>query len=229
MTTTAQPTTFSRITFAGEDLHLLADRAIWWPRTATLILADLHWGKDAAFRAHGLPLPDGILDADLQRLRKLSSRLRPGRILILGDLIHARASLTAEVMESVTAWRSTEAAACLLVEGNHDRHAPTLPEDWKIERVGPAFSDGPLHFVHDPAHAPDAPCLAGHLHPSVNFRRGLRPWRLPCFQFGPSLGILPAFSEFTGAGRLHPLPTQRIFPIMGGFCFEWESLPATVS
>lgn len=228
MTTTTQPTTSTRITFAGEDLYLLAEHAVWWPRTSTLIVADLHWGKDAAFRAGGLPLPSGVLDADLQRLRKLSDQHRPERILILGDLIHARASLTPEVIDTVTAWRSTEAARCILVEGNHDRHAPTLPEAWKIERVGSAFSDGPLHFVHDPAHAPDAPCLCGHLHPSVNFRRGLRNGRLPCFQIGASLGVLPAFSEFTGAGRLHPLPTQRIFPIMGGLCFEWESLPATV-
>ena len=44
------------VTLAGEAVVLLPQRAIAWPSAQTLIIADPHWGKAAAFRAHGLPV-----------------------------------------------------------------------------------------------------------------------------------------------------------------------------
>ena len=35
--------------------------------------------------------------------------------------------------------------------------------------------------------------LAGHLHPTL----AVDSMRLPCFHFGPRIGVLPAFSAFT--------------------------------
>ncbi|HET7427286.1 MAG TPA: DEAD/DEAH box helicase, partial [Gemmatimonadales bacterium] len=52
---------------AGEDLVLLPERALFWPRTATLVVADLHWGKAATFRAAGIPIPTGTTGEDLAR------------------------------------------------------------------------------------------------------------------------------------------------------------------
>ncbi len=41
--------------------------------------------------------------------------------------------------------------------------------------------------------------LAGHIHPVVSLRGGGRDsLRLPCFDMGPKLGVLPAFGAFTG-------------------------------
>ncbi|CAN5366364.1 hypothetical protein BH10PSE17_BH10PSE17_35830 [soil metagenome] len=44
---------------AGERLELLPERAIWWPGERTLLIADVHFGKGAAFRALGVPVPRG--------------------------------------------------------------------------------------------------------------------------------------------------------------------------
>ena len=42
---------------SGEQLDLLPEKAIWWPRRRTLLVADVHCGKDATFRAMGVPVP----------------------------------------------------------------------------------------------------------------------------------------------------------------------------
>jgi len=49
----------AEIIFGTESLILLADRALHWPKRKTLVLADVHLGKDATFRAAGLPVPAG--------------------------------------------------------------------------------------------------------------------------------------------------------------------------
>ena len=49
----------------GEQVELLALRALHWPRERTVFVADVHLGKAAAFRAGGVPLPRGSTAADL--------------------------------------------------------------------------------------------------------------------------------------------------------------------
>jgi len=43
-------------TVRGEELLLLPQRALWWPAQKTLLVADLHFGKAATLRAHGIPV-----------------------------------------------------------------------------------------------------------------------------------------------------------------------------
>src|SRR3982074_1557313 len=49
------------IELAGEEIILLPERAIYWPRAETLFVADTHWGKDATFRAAAIAVPGGTL------------------------------------------------------------------------------------------------------------------------------------------------------------------------
>ena len=56
------------IEFGGHSLQLLGDRAMYWAATRTLIVADVHVGKAATFRALGVPVPGGITAKDLARL-----------------------------------------------------------------------------------------------------------------------------------------------------------------
>ena len=42
---------------AGERLVLLPEMAAYWERAGTLLVADPHFGKAAAFRAAGIPEP----------------------------------------------------------------------------------------------------------------------------------------------------------------------------
>jgi metallophosphoesterase superfamily enzyme len=45
--------------------------------------------------------------------------------------------------------------------------------------------------------------------------RGPGTLRLPCFHFGATVGVLPAFGEFTGSHVLPRAPGDRVFVIAG--------------
>mgnify|MGYP000281688048 CR=1 FL=1 len=56
--------------------------------------------------------------------------------------------------------------------------------------------------------------LAGHTHPAAIVSGGRREsLRLPCFHFGPAVGVLPAFGAFTGMHPIEREPEDRVFVV----------------
>jgi metallophosphoesterase superfamily enzyme len=111
-----------RIDLHGESVLLLPERALFWERAATLLAADAHLGKAAAFRAAALPLPGGTTSETLGRLSAALDRTGARRLILLGDFFHARAGRAARTLEAIAAWRRRHAALeVVLVRGNHDR------------------------------------------------------------------------------------------------------------
>src|SRR5262249_25583611 len=94
-----------RVSFAGERLVLLPDRGIYWESREMLLVADVHLGKGAAFRSAGLPIPSGNSAKDLGRLSALLEVTGAKRLVILGDLFHAKASRSDEIVAALAAWR----------------------------------------------------------------------------------------------------------------------------
>ena len=200
---------------AGETLHLLPERAVYWPRARTLIVADLHWGKEETFRASAIPIPAGPIRADLKRLDAALSRTGAGRLLILGDLWHARAGMAESLFNDLRAWRSSHPALAVeLVRGNHDRGAGVFPAKLRITvRDGP-MPEPPFVFLHVPVATTSGYVLAGHVHPAVRLRgAGGQRARLPCFWFGSTMGLLPAFGGFTGSAEVSPRAGAQVFVI----------------
>ena len=157
------------LTIAGEEIYLLPERALWWPNASTLIVADLHWGKASTFRATGIPIPIGTTSDDLARLDSALIRTGARRMVVLGDLFHAKAGrIASHTLAELRRWRSLAAPVeILLVRGNHDRHAGDPPSDLKINCVNaPAFVP-PFVFRHEPVPQGDAYGLAGHVHHEV--------------------------------------------------------------
>jgi hypothetical protein len=74
----------------GEQVLLHPDRALSWPARRTLVVADVHFGKDDAFRRAGIALPAGAARTDVARLARLLRRTRSERLVVLGDFFHAR-------------------------------------------------------------------------------------------------------------------------------------------
>ena len=70
-----------RVEVAGAALHLMPERAAYLADEATLLVADVHAGKDASFRGLGVPVPPGSTESTLQRLSRAievpSSALEP--------------------------------------------------------------------------------------------------------------------------------------------------------
>ena len=78
------------LTVAGAALQLLPERAIWYAAESALFVADLHWGKAAAFRAAYIPVPMGTTGNDLARLTTALTATNAQHLVVLGDLLHAR-------------------------------------------------------------------------------------------------------------------------------------------
>ena len=135
----------------GEAVTLLPERAVYWPRAAALIIADPHFGKAAAFRAGGIPVPGGTTAAMLARLGAALDRTSARRLVVLGDLLHARAGRAAHTLDQVAAWRAARPELDItLVRGNHDTRAGDPPADWGVECLDAPVSEPPFVWLHQP-------------------------------------------------------------------------------
>jgi uncharacterized protein len=205
-----------------EPVALLPERALFWKRQETLIVADVHLGKAAAFRAAALPMPGGTTSEALARLGTALERTGARRLLILGDLLHARAGRATRTLATVAAWREEHPdLEIVLVRGNHDRGAGDPPDDWHIHCVDEPWHEPPFAFRHHPEEDPEGYVLAGHIHPAVHLTGlGRQSATLPAFVFGERLGLLPAFGPFTGGGRVRPRRGDRVFVVAEGEVVE---------
>lgn len=203
---------------AAPDILLLPGRAALVPASRTLLVADLHLGKAATFRRAGIPVPEGSAQRDLERLGQLVRRHDIRRIVVLGDLFHARSGCTPQVFAEFAALRATiPDTSVVLVLGNHDRAVGRMPESLGFDACLPSLDEPPFHFVHEPAtdvagSRRDLFTVAGHLHPTVAIRSPSGD-RLAdrCFVAEPSVLVLPAFGSFTGGHRVEPADGMRLW------------------
>jgi uncharacterized protein len=199
----------------GESFVMLPERALFWKRGRMLIIADPHFGKAAAFRARGVPVPSGTTAANLERLACALATTGAARLLVLGDFFHAAAGRAPDTLARIAAWRAAHAALeIVLVLGNHDIAAGSPPADWRIRQVH-EHREVPFRFRHDAEDDGDAtPCLAGHVHPAVMLEDASgATLRVPVFLFGRTQALLPAFGDFTGTARVKPRRGDRIFAV----------------
>ncbi|SNS37972.1 putative phosphoesterase [Noviherbaspirillum humi] len=205
-------TPHAELAVAGETLQLLPQRAALWPARRMLLVADIHIGKAAAFRAGGVPVPAGTTLQNLEALDRLLRTHDIDEVMFLGDFLHARAGRAPATLAALQAWRERHARLALtLVRGNHDSHAGDPPASLDIEVVDEPHRVGPFLFCHHPEEREEAYVIAGHVHPVFRLAAGGDSLRLPCFLFGPKRGMLPSFGAFTGGHAVTPLPGERLF------------------
>jgi len=207
---------------AGETLRLHADRALSWPARRRLLVADVHLGKDDAFRAAGIALPAGGTRHDLDRLAALLAATGAQELWVLGDLLHG-ARPDARWRDDWLRFRAQHAQLHIaLVEGNHDRSAARA--DLGIALHPGQVIDGPFVFRHAPE-PPEPPAAAGgeprlavcgHVHPVVRVP-GLRG-RFPAFVRVDGQLVLPAFSAFTGGWLVER--AQARYGCLGGHLLD---------
>ncbi len=202
----------------GSTLQLLPQRAAYLPEHRTLLVADAHIGKAVSFRRLGVPVPGGTTTETLDRLSAAVAASGAQHIVFLGDLLHSARSRAPATWAAVAQWRAQHPGLQLtLVRGNHDSHAGDPPPEWQV-----ACLNGPLRLgnaaglalAHHPDPVPGSYVLAGHVHPAaVLGGRANQRLRLPCFHFGPQVGVLPAFGAFTGMHVLPRAPGDRVFVV----------------
>ncbi len=217
------------VTLAGIELQLFASRAAFCPAHDILLVADTHLGKDATFRRHGLPVPLGSSGGTLQTISHLLCETEARRLVVLGDMFHARSSLSAETVAAVESlFNNHPSVEFALVKGNHDAHVGGLPDSWPIQPIAEGSRMGRLALAHHPAPVPEEAdlLLCGHLHPAVRMGAGSDSFgKLPCFWYSSGCLVFPAIGEFTGTHVVHPQAGDRTWLVADNEIVELLSDP----
>ena len=192
-------------------------RCLFWQEEKALIVSDLHFGKTGHFRKNGIAVPTDLYKEDLQRLMDQISFFKPAKIIAVGDLFHSAAN---KEMDQFIKWRNDfPLIDFILVKGNHD----ILSDDW-YKNAGIIIREGlyrlqQIGFIHDRAELimDNLPpfIFSGHLHPGIAVKgMGKQNLRFPCYYFNHQMGILPAFSKFSGIKMMRPKKADTIFAIV---------------
>jgi DNA ligase-associated metallophosphoesterase len=188
------------VTLAGQTVVLDHSGAAYLPESGDLLVADLHFEKGSAFAARGQAmLPPYDTAETLRRLEHLIARVRPVRVVCMGDTLHDLAgdARMAETDRKRLA-RMVEKQDWVWIAGNHD---PAPPAGYGGVAM-PELRLGNLLLRHDVERGPDAAIsvgeVIGHYHPKAAVRTRGRRITGRCFATDGRLLILPAFGAFTG-------------------------------
>lgn len=196
-----------------EELILSKERSIYWAAQKMLIISDLHIGKSAHFRKHGIQVPSGVGEGDLQRLARLIDLYDPQTLLITGDMFHHKSNSEVAVFSE---WRKEFSQLRFqLIKGNHDQLRPVEYASLNIELIQKELICAPFRFIHEKPESTDTTyTISGHIHPGVTlYGKARQRLNFPCFYFGENNAILPAFSAFTGLSRIQPQKNDRFYAI----------------
>ncbi len=198
------------IQFGGASLTLTNQRVIHWKSDEMLILSDVHIGKTAHFRQHGIAISDDVLHKDLKRLEALIHYFSPKKLVVVGDLFHAdyNSNIT-EFKEWLTDYTELEK---ILVKGNHDRIHSIVSDELNFTVVN-SLKIQNITFKHDVDHADENEfIISGHIHPGVKLKtHGKQYLKLPCYYVNKTELILPAFSLFTGLNTNFDIEKGNIY------------------
>jgi hypothetical protein len=182
------------IRLAGHSFLPVAAGALYWESEDTLLVADLHLEKGAAFAARGMMLPPYDTRSTLQRLAACLDHFSPRRVVALGDSFHRSelaGLLSADDREELAALQQGRDWYWIL--GNHD---PDLPESIG-GFVCRSLMIGGITLCHQPSLS-RAPEIAGHLHPVARIARRGEGIRRKCFATDGHRLVMPAFGAYAG-------------------------------
>lgn len=210
----------------GHEFKLFPSGAIAWNKT--LLVADLHLGKESVFQKSGLAIPSG---ATTQTVYKLREHLRSApyeRLIVLGDLLHSPIGWTDELelllRDAIEAHPSIRWE---LVAGNHDRrsHEQLRAIGWTVHQ--PPVIEGQICLLHEPDLEYNSTgvtsALSGHLHPSYKVPiDAKRSSKVPCFWIRSGSIVLPAFGGWVGTHAIAPGKADRLVLCVEGELIEWK-------
>ena len=190
--------------FAGEEWLLSANRALFRPRDAALLVADLHLEKASFYARYGQMLPPYDSRATLERVALAIRETGARRVFCLGDNFHDNEGpqrLEPHAAGMLAAL--TRAVEWVWITGNHDAKAEAVSGGAMIDEI----EIGGVILRHRAKSGETRHELSGHYHPRLHLTvRGRRIVR-PCLvasvsenasELGGQRMILPAFGALTG-------------------------------
>jgi DNA ligase-associated metallophosphoesterase len=188
------------ITVGGQQVMLDHSGAAWLPDSGDLLVADLHFEKGSAFAARGQGLlPPYDTAETLRRLERVCVRVKPKRVICLGDTLHDLAG-EARMVEGDRRRlaRLVGAQDWVWVAGNHDPEPPAAMGGEAMHEL----KIGDLVLRHDAVGNPDDGIpvgeIFGHYHPKAAVRVRGRRISGRCFATDGRRLILPAFGAYAG-------------------------------
>lgn len=202
---------------ADQSFLLLPNKTMLWPSHQAILLADTHFGKAATFRNEGIPVPTGTTDVMLKRIGDTIDQNQTQSVYFLGDFCHSFSRYENDFVSELAQWRERyRHVEMTLILGNHDFGQQTLFHQLDLRVVQePLLIDGIGLCHHPDTVVPEGIYkLAGHIHPAVSLTQGGDALtKIPCFHFNETVGVLPAFGEFTGTQRVKPAPSDHVFAV----------------
>lgn len=183
------------VRLSGAAVRLDHSGVLHWPDENLLVVADLHLEKGSSSAVRGRFVPPYDTRATLAALATVMDRLRPSRVIALGDSFHDRKAEGR--LAPVDHQKLTELVSSvdwIWITGNHD---PDPPKDVGGRSLD-VVSIGPLVFRHEPSKGRAEGEVAGHLHPCARVGVRGRALRRRAFALDGSRCILPAFGAYTG-------------------------------
>ncbi|WP_224269826.1 metallophosphoesterase [Haloprofundus salinisoli] len=196
---------------------VVGDRAVFFPASGTLVVADLHVGRD---EASDVEFPLGEREDLRARLTALLDRFSPTEVVFAGDVLHSfgRASAaTAESLDGLAAACRDRGARPVLVAGNHDAMLSSVwegPIHDEYRPGGERDDDGDeeilvCHGHEEPEGVADC-YVVGHDHPTI----AIEGQRRPCALYGPGayrgsdVVMLPAFNRLAPGVEINGMRTR---------------------
>jgi len=189
------PSIRSRIRVCGHVMRPLAAGALYWEDEDTLLVADLHLEKGAAFAALGMLLPPYDTRTTLQRLEKVINAVRPGRVVALGDSFHRSEGAARMADDDLALLTSLQKGReWYWICGNHDPHLPASIGG----TICTTLTICGITLRHEPSATVAEREIAGHLHPVARIARRGAVIRRRCFATDGNRLVMPAFGAYAG-------------------------------
>ena len=188
------------------------ERAIYLGSLETLVLSDIHIGRD---ESSSIEFPLGERTDLKERLQSLCLHFDPQTVVFAGDILHSfsEASITtSRILSDLVSIASEGDRTAILLEGNHDGLLETV-WDGSIQRAV-HFDDGTVVTHGDIIPELDRPgsrYIVGHDHPAIS----IEGVRRPCYLYGESqyqkqpLLMLPAFNRLSAGVEVNQLRTSE--------------------
>lgn len=197
-----------KITIHNQNFVLHPCGAAFWEEKKILLISDLHLGKIAHFRKHGMAIPEKAVQENFTRLNNVLHLFDAETIIFLGDLFHSKIN---NEWDFFADWTKTVTQQLILVEGNHDIISKKYYADLNIEIHTEIILDDFL-LTHHPSKRENFFNLCGHIHPGIKLKgMGKQFLSLSCFFRKPDQLIFPAFGEFTGNFYLIPEENDKVY------------------
>lgn len=184
--------------------------AMFWEEKRMLLISDVHLGKVAHFRKHGMAIPEAAILENFIKLNSVLELFDVQSVVFLGDLFHSKIN---NEWNFFSDWVQNISQKITLVEGNHDVISKQKYADLNIEVLSELLIDDFL-LTHHPTEQNGFFNFCGHIHPGIKLKGlGRQFLNLPCFFRKPNQLIFPAFGTFTGKYNLIPTENDSVYAI----------------